>query len=370
MSLLKTKKRLATALAAVFLFGVLFTGCGSSDKSSKKESNASPTVSPVAEVAMYEGADREQKLVEAAKKEGSLTLYTSMALEDMQKLTASFEKKYGIKVVIWRAGSEAVLQRAVTEAQGGKFDYDVVESNGPEMEALHREKLLQEVKSPYLQDLIPEAKFPHKEWVATRLNVFVQAYNTNKVKKEELPKTYQDLLDTKWKGRLGIEAEDLDYFGTLVKDMGEEKGLQFWRDLVAANGISVRKGHTLLAQMVASGEVPFALTVYNYKIDQLKKKDKAPVDWFTLEPVIARPTGVGVAKKAPHPNAAVLFFDYMIGEAQQQMGDLNMVATNTKYATSMQGVKFKFVDSAMILDEIEKWRKLYEEIIVKQGAAK
>ncbi|GAX91349.1 ABC transporter substrate-binding protein [Effusibacillus lacus] len=348
--------------------GALMTSCGnstqapSSDNSSQKGS--------AAEIASYEGADREQKLVEAAKKEGSLNLYTSMALEDMQKLASEFEKKYDIKVNIWRAGSENVLQRIVTEAKGGRFEFDVVETNGPEMEAVQREKLLQEVKSPYLKDLIPQAVFPHKEWVATRLNVFVQAYNTNKVKKEELPKSYQDLLDPKWKGRLGIEAEDLDYFAAVVKEMGEEKGINYWKDLVSTNGLSVRKGHTLLAQLVASGEVPFALTVYSYKVEQLKTKDKAPVDWFALDPAIARPNGVGVSRKAPHPNAAVLFYDFMISDAQKMLSSMEFVPTNSKIGTGLNDIKLKFVDPAIILDENEKWSKLYDEIIVKKASKK
>lgn len=363
MNLLRKKQGLVLAAITLSVISTLFTGCGKSTPPP-----ASTGKSSVAEVALYEGADRDQKLVEAAKKEGSLTLYTSMALEDMQKIASAFEKKYGIKVIIWRASSEDVLNRAVTESRAGKFVFDVAETNGPEMEALQREKLLQEVKSPHTKDLMPEAIFPHKEWVATRLNVFVQAYNTNKVKKEELPKTYQDLLDPKWKGRLGIEAEDLDYFAEIVKNMGEEKGLQFWKDLVATNGLSVRKGHTLLAQLVASGEVQFALTVYSYKIDQLKKKDKAPVDWFALDPAVARPNGVGITKRAPHPNAAVLFYDFMITDAQELMGKLNFVATNTKYAKGLDGMKFKFVNPAVVLDENEKWTKLYDEIIIKKGA--
>jgi hypothetical protein len=127
--------------------------------------------------------------------------------------------------------------------------------------------------------LIPQAITPHREWIATRLNIFTQAYNTNLVKKEELPKTYHDLLDPKWKGKLGIEAEDLDWFAVVIRQLGEEKGLKLFRDIVASNGLSVRKGHTLLTNLVASGEVPFALTVYGYKAEQLKNKG-APIDWL------------------------------------------------------------------------------------------
>ena len=144
--------------------------------------------------------------------------------------------------------------------------------------------------------------------------MWVQAYNTKLVKKESLPKTYKDLLDPKWKGKLGIEAKNQDWFASVVDIMGGgEAGLKFFRDLVATNGISVRQGHTLLNNMVVSGEVPLALTVYNYMPEQAKKKG-APIDWFALEPAVARSNAVGVARRAPHPNAALLFYEYLLGE--------------------------------------------------------
>jgi iron(III) transport system substrate-binding protein len=319
-----------------------------------------------AEVAGYQGADRQQRLIEGAKKEGELTIYSSAPVDDMAVLIGAFEKKYGIKVKLWRAGSEKVLQRAVAEARANRFDVDVIETNGPELESLHREKLLQEVKSPYLTDLIAPAVLPHREWIGTRINIFTIAYNTNIVSKADLPKTYQDLLDPKWKGKLGIEAEDLDWFAAIVTEMGEEKGLKLFRDIVATNGISVRKGHTLLANLVASGEVPLALTVYNYKTEQLKNKG-APVDWFAIAPAIARPNGVGVTKRAPHPNAAVLFFDFMLTDAQPLLLKREFVPTSKKIETPLNKIPLKFVDPKVILDENEKWTKLYEEIITKQA---
>jgi iron(III) transport system substrate-binding protein len=316
--------------------------------------------------ATYTGADRQQRLVDGARKEGELMIYTSAPVDDMAVLTAAFEKKYGVKVKVWRAGSEKVLQRAVTEARANRFDADVVETNGPEMESLHREKILQEVKSPYLADLIPAAILPHHEWVGTRLNIFALAYNTGRVKKADLPKTYQDLLNPKWKGKLGIEAEDLDWFAGVVGEMGEAKGTKLFRDIVATNGLSVRKGHTLLTNLVASGEVPLALTVYNYKAEQMKNKG-APIEWFTIAPAIARPNGVGVTKRAPHPNAAVLFFDFMITDAQALLLARDYVPTSKKIDTKLNKMPIKFVDPKVVLDENDKWSKLYEDIITKQS---
>jgi ABC-type Fe3+ transport system substrate-binding protein len=321
----------------------------------------------IAGLAQYEGADREQRLARAAKGEREVTLYSSLVVEDLTALSAAFEKKYGVRLKYWRAGSEKVVQRTVTEARAGRFDFDVVETNGPELESLHREKLLQPAASPHFKDLLPDAIRPHKEWIGDRLNMFVHAYNTNLVKKEDLPKSYQDFLNPKWKGKLGIEAEDVDWFATVVTAMGEQKGLQLFRDIVAKNGLSVRKGHTLLAGLVASGEVPFALTVYNHNADKLKKRG-APVDWYAIPPAIARVNGVALSRKPPHPNAAVLFYDFILSpEGQAILVKGNYVPTNVKADPKAAKVKLKFVDPALILDQNAKWDKLYTEIVTRQA---
>ncbi len=320
----------------------------------------------IAALALYEGADREQRLAGGARGERALSLYSSLTVEDLTALAAGFEKRYGVKLKFWRAGSEKVVQRVVTEARAGRFDFDVVETNGPELESLHREKLLQEAGSPHFPDLLPEAIRPHREWVGTRLNMFVHAYNTNLVKKEELPKSYEDFLHPRWKGRLGIEAEDIDWFATVVKEIGEDKGLKLFRDIVATNGISVRKGHTLLAGLVATGEVPFALTVYNHNAEKLKQKG-APVDWYAIQPAIARVNGVALSRKPPHPHAAVLFYDFMLGEGQAILARGTYVPTNLSVDSGAAKMRLNFVDPATMLDESEKWEKLYAEIIARQS---
>jgi iron(III) transport system substrate-binding protein len=320
-----------------------------------------------ADVANYAGADRMAKLIEGAKKEGQLNIYTSAQTDDMGALVQAFEKKYGIKVNVWRSSSEKVLQRAVTEARGNRFTLDVVETNGPELESLHREKILEKVNSPHLADLIAPAIRPHGEWVGTRLNVFVQAYNTNLVKKDEVPKRWEDLANPKWKGKLGIEQEDADWLAGQFTELGEEKAHKLFRDIVATNGISVRKGHTLLTQLVVSGEIPLALTVYNYKAQQLKEKG-APIEWFHIGPAIARPNGVGVAKKAPNPHAAVLFYDFEISEdGQKILAGRDFVPTNKKVDTPLNKIPMKFVDARVALDEYQKWEKLYDDLFLKRA---
>jgi iron(III) transport system substrate-binding protein len=318
-------------------------------------------------LATYEGADRMTRLVEAAKKEGTLTLYTTIAEKDLPTLVKPFEAKYGIKVVVWRAGTDKVLQRALAEAAAKRDEMDVVHFGSPEMEALSREKVLQAVKSPTYKLLAPGSVPAHQQWAATLLSVWVQAYNTNAIKKEDLPKTYADLLDPKWKGKLGVEAKNQDWFQTVVELMGgPEKGLKFFQDLVSKNGISPRTGHTLLTNMVVSGEVPLALTVYNYMPEQAKKKG-APIEWFALEPAVARSNAIGVALRAKHPHAALLFHEYMLTEAQLLMQSIDYVPTNTTVPSPLKGVKILITDPIRSLDEAEKWGKLFDDTVIKRA---
>jgi iron(III) transport system substrate-binding protein len=316
----------------------------------------------MADMAAYAGADREQKLLEGAKKEGELLVYTSAQTTDLGPVIDAFSKKYGIKNSIWRGGSEEVLNRTLQEAKAGRNTVDVVETNGPELESLHREQILQLVKSPYHADLIAPAIQPHGEWTGTRLNVFVQAYNTKLIKKEDLPKTWEDLTNPKWKGKLGIEQEDSDWLAGVSGQIGEEKAQKLFTQIVATNGMSVRKGHTLLTQLVASGEVPMALTVYNYKAEQLRK-DGAPIDWFAIGNAIARPNGVGVARKAPHPYAALLFYDFELSpEGQQVIADREFVPTSKKIDTPLNKVPMTFIEAKVSIDEYDKWKKLYADL--------
>ena len=320
-----------------------------------------------APLATYEGADRMQRIVEAAKKEGALTVYTTIAEKDLPAVIKPFETKYGIKVTVWRAGTDKVLQRTLAEATAKRDEVDVVHFGSPEMEALSREKVLMAVKSPTYKDLTPGSVPTHQQWAATLLSVWVQAYNTNLIKKEELPKTYADLLNPKWKGKLGLEAKNQDWFQTMVEIMGgDAKGMKFFNDLVATNGISPRKGHTLLNNMVVSGEVPMALTVYNYMPEQAKKKG-APIDWFVLEPAVARSNAVGVALRAKHPNAALLFHEYMLTEAQPLLVGIDYVPTNTKVDSPLKGVKIVITDPVRSLDDAAKWEKLFDDTVINRA---
>lgn len=320
---------------------------------------------PAGSVAQTTRADREQFLGDGARREGEVSVYTSLTAEEIAALSAAFERRYGVKVKAWRAGSENVLRRVLTEGRARRHEVDLIETNGPELEVLARENLLQALRSPHLRDLIPQALQPHGLWIGSRINMFVHAYNTRLVSRDELPRSYADLAHPRWKGRLGIESDDEDWFMMAVRELGEERGLAVFREIAQVNGFSVRKGHTLLAGLVASGEVPFALTVYSHGAEKLKEKG-APVEWFAIEPAIGRANGVAVARFAPRPHAAALFADFLLSpEGQGILAKGGYVPANTRVSHAAHKLSLKFVDPRLILDEGDKWRKLYQDIIVK-----
>jgi iron(III) transport system substrate-binding protein len=321
--------------------------------------------SPIPALAAYSGADRQAKLIAAAKKEGSVTFYTSITNEIVQKLMADFEGKYGVKVKLWRSGDGVVLQRILSERNAGRPQVDAVNIGSAEMEMAHREKVLQSFKSPVQDNLIAGAVGSNNEYTATFVNVMLQAYNTNTVKKEELPKTYQDLLNPRWQGRLGIEATDEEWFYEVITQMGEEKGLRYFRDLVAANKPSLRTGHSLLGNLVASGEVPLGLTVYAHTVLAAQKKG-APINYVLLEPAIGVSFSMGLSNLAPHPNAALLFYEYMLTDGQKIIADLDYTPTNKSIDSPFKNSHYVMTNQSRFLDQYDKWEKLWNDIVVKQ----
>ena len=316
------------------------------------------------QIYLYTGADREKRILEGARKERELVMYTSLNLKDSVPITEAFEKRTGVKVQLWRAGSEKVLQRAVTEARAGRYACDILETNGPEMEAMYREKLLEEFTSPHFADL-PASAFPkHRHYVADRFNFFTIAYNTNLVKPDEVPNSYEDLLLPRFARKVGIEASDVDWFGAMVKAMGEQKGLEFFRKLAAAKP-EIRTGHTLMAELVASGEIPIAATIYNHNAERLTVKG-APIRWKALKPTFGRPNAIGVARRAPHPHAALLFADFMLSpEGQNLIKERNRVPSSRKVDTHLNKFPFEMIDPSITLDEADKWEKLWSELFLK-----
>ena len=312
----------------------------------------------------YQGPDRDQRLLAKAKQEGTVTIYTSLAPTESQPLAQAFEKKYGIKVELWRAISERVVQRAVSEARAGRHSADVVATNGPEMETLARENILTPYFTPHAADLPPASIPKHRLWMPDRLQIFVVGYNTNLVKREELPKTLMGFADPKWKGKIGVEAGDFEWMATLVKKWGEP-GMAFFRKLAELKP-EVRKGHVLLAQLIAAGEIPVGLTTYSGNAETLKRKG-APIDWAPID-AVARPQGIGISRRAPHPAAALLYADFVLSaeDGQKMYEAMGRPPVNTKVKSGLTNFSMTFLDPVAVVDEAEKWHKLWEELFLRK----
>ena len=317
------------------------------------------------DIFLHQGADRAQRLLAGAKREGALVLYSTMTLEDANPLLAGFEKRYGIKVTMWRAVNQKLVQRALTEARAGQHAVDVFEGSGPGLEILHREGLLEKFYSPAFADIPPETFPRHGYYAPDNLLFTVMGYNTKLVTPQEAPRSYEDLLQPKWRGKLGIEASNVAWFAAVAKAMGEAQGLAYFREL-AAMAPQVRNGHTLLTELVAAGEIPIALTVYNQAVDKLKAKG-APVEWRALQPAFGRADGIAMAKHASHPHAALLFADFVLSpEGQRIIQERARVPVNRTLDSTFNRGEYRIIDLAGLLEEWETWEKRWQALFLRE----
>jgi len=229
-------------------------------------------------------------------------------LKDSVPIVEVFERKYGVKVQLWRSSSEKVLQRAVAEARAGRFSCDILETNGRRWKRCTARSCSRS-SSPALQGS-PPAAFPrHRHYVADRFNFFTIAYNTNLVKANEVPNTYEDLLNPRFAGRVGLEASDVDWSAPWSSRWARRRGSHSSENSPRRTR-NTQRPHAD-GELVASGEIPLAATIYNHNAERLVVKG-APIRWKALKPTFGRPNAIGVARRAPHPHAALLFSDFML----------------------------------------------------------
>lgn len=316
------------------------------------------------DIYMYQGADRMQRLVAGARKEGQVVFYSTMTVQDGKTLGAAFERKYGVRLLHWRASAEKIVQRTLAEARAGKDGADVFETSSHRMEALYREKTLEEFYSPAFKELSPAAFVAgHRQYVAARFAFFVVGYNTRLVRPDEVPSRYEDLLHPRWNGRLTVESTDVLWFAALVRAMGEEKGIAYFKRLAAMKP-TVRSGHILGAQLVASGEIPLFVSAYNNNMETLKKAG-APVDWKPLAPTFGQASAIGVSRHSRRPHAALLFADFVLSrEGQEILKSVNRVPSSLAVDTPLNKFPHQIIDPAIALDEAEKWEKLWSQLFL------
>lgn len=263
-------------------------------------------------------AGSDAKIIEAAKKEGAVSYYTTMTLSQSKKVVDAFQDKYPfIKPELFRGGGDEVLNRILNESRGGLNAWDVVSTRGDSVLALESAELI----TPYRS---PESKFISKDmvddegyWTAYYVNPYVLGYNTKLVKKDEVPKTYEQLLDSKWKGKkISIDDSAYGLLAGLIHAWGKEKAVGYFKKLAAQEPV-VQRGNTNRVQLTMAGEFPLIIA-YAPTIQRETSKGH-PIDWVSLEPVPVQVNPMMLAAKAPHPNAGKLFIDFLLSKQGQKM---------------------------------------------------
>lgn len=263
-------------------------------------------------------AEPLEKIIEQAKKEGKLVFYAVLSAPESQGLLDGFQKKYPfIQAEQFRLGAEKMRTKILTEAKAGRHVFDAVSINVVESGVLLSQGLLAPYKAQAREAIPDGLKDYEGYWTAIYVRQFVLAYNTRMVSAREVPKDWWDLLDPKWKGKIGLDQEETEWYAALATYWGKEKAQKLIKGL-AAQAPSVRRGHSLIAELASAGEFPLTLA-YGYRIEELKAKG-APVDWIgTTDPVVTSPSVISVSSRAPHPNAARLFLEYVLSNEGQAL---------------------------------------------------
>ena len=264
------------------------------------------------------GATAAQDLTKA-KQEGRIVFYTSWGPSDADYIVKAFEKKYApLKVETVRASSERTLTRLLNEHRAGTFLGDVVAVSGIQSGILKTKGVLDRYQSPEAANFPAEWRDPDGYGTGLHQTIYVIGYNSRLVPPEAVPKSYEDLLQSRWKGQLGWDTEEYYLFGALLKARGKEKGLDYWRRL-AAQQINFRKGYTLISALVSAGEFPGAVSLYQHRVDEYAEKG-APLQWIAPNPLVGGdPNKISMLKNARRPNAAKLFIDFMLSAEGQKL---------------------------------------------------
>jgi iron(III) transport system substrate-binding protein len=304
-------------------------------------------------------ADQRQKtLLERAKAEGEVSFYSSLQAQQIDPFIQLFRKRYpSIKVNPYRVSGNRQVIKIQTEMNAGNHLFDVTNGSSEQASALKKIGAIDPYLSP--QRDFYNAANKDKEGYFTSLYVIpiVLGYNNNLVKRGEAPKSYEDLLQPKWKGNMFLDDEAYEWFAVLLKQMGREKGLQYMRSL-AKQDLRMVRGRTAQSQLVAAGERPLALVLSGHTVLDIKARG-APIDQVILDPYFAQANKLMIARHAPHPHAAALFYDWALSEEGQAM------ITTFGRVIARKGVKQRFpelVEKEMFLVDVDFIGPLMEQM--------
>lgn len=261
----------------------------------------------------------DPKVIEAAKKEGELGWWSTIAQDQSQKIIDEFMKLYPfIKANYWRSGSVGIHNKILIEARAGRTSWDVVSQTTPEfIHELKQKNVIAPYNSPERRHFSNDLKDKDGFWTGTYALPTGVGFNTQQVKREDAPKNYQDLLNPKWKGKkISVDDESYELLVGLMQAWGREAAIDYLKKLAAQDPM-VGRGNSQRTQLLAAGEFPLAIA-YTHTVEWSKSQGNT-VDWMNLEPVVIKFDGIMLGSKATHPNAAKLFIDFILSQQGQTL---------------------------------------------------
>jgi len=339
----------------------------------------SSAAATVEEIALMSRADRQKVLIEGAKKEGKISWYTTLIVDQVVRpVKDAFEKEYPfLQVEFFRGNAERLVQKMLAEYQAKRYDVDIIDGTvSPTM--VRRAGYLQRFYSPVLAEYPADLKDPQGYWGTTNLYFFATGYNTKMVKLNEIPKTYEDLLNPRWKGQMMWSTSRGSgapiFVGTILNTMGQEAGKTYLQRLKAQNIAKSTASNRQVLDLTIAGEYPLALQIFNHHA-YISKTAGAPVDWMPHEPVTATIQTIALAKNSPHPHAAMLLIDFAMSEKGQKVfQQSNYLPSHPKVPAKQidlkpGGGKFKrayYINPDAQYDKGNEWVDYFNNVFMKQ----
>lgn len=273
--------------------------------------NYASTSEILAKINTLPKAERQKSLEDGARKEGSVTVYGVLNNDEHGPINAGFQKKHPfLKVDFLRGAAAKNFERAIMEKRAGKVRGDIFIGATLEMVVGRKEGVFAPYRSPEAQVYSDTFKDPDGYWMSMGLGINVIAYNSTMVAEADAPKGYPDLINPKWKGKIGIDLEIEKTATALVQSWGWEKAREYFSRLAALEP-QFRKGHTLLVQLLCAGEFPIVFEAYAYRAADMANKG-CPLKMVFGDPLPVGAEPLALVNDAPHPHAAALYYDFLL----------------------------------------------------------
>ena len=332
----------------------------------------------VEEIALMNRADRQKILVEGARKEGKVSWYTTLIVDQVVRpVKEAFEKEYPfVQVEYFRANSAQLAQRIISENQAKRYENDVVDGTVvPTM--VRRAGLLQRFYSPQFAEYPAELRDAQGFWGATNLYFFATGYNTRTVKPADVPKGYEDLLNPRWKGQMMWSTSRGSgapmFVGTILNTMGAEAGKAYLQKLKTQNIAKSTASNRQVLDLTIAGEYPLALQIFNHHA-YISKSAGAPVEWQVHEPATATINNIGLGKNTTRPHASMLLIDFILSEKGQKVyQQANYLPAHPKVPAKQidlkpGGGRFKrayYINPETQFDKGNEWVEYFESVFMK-----